>query len=71
MITERVDVGIVGAGVHGASAAFHLASRGARATIFETGSPAGGPTGRSSGVCRAYYASILIWRGNVPSAILR
>src|SRR5437764_7646408 len=57
MITERVDVGIVGAGVHGASAAFHLASRGARATIFETGSPAGGPTGRSSAVCRAYYTN--------------
>src|SRR5437763_13803292 len=57
MITERVDVGIVGAGVHGASAAFHLASRGARVTIFETDGPAGGPTGRSSAVCRAYYTN--------------
>src|SRR5205814_5091021 len=62
MITERVDVGIVGAGVHGASAAFHLASRGARATIFETGSPAGGPTGRSSAVCRAYYTNPFLAR---------
>ena len=51
------DVGIVGAGVHGAAAAFHLASRGARTVVFDKGSPAGGPTGRSSAVCRSYYTN--------------
>ncbi|MGZ8566481.1 MAG: NAD(P)/FAD-dependent oxidoreductase [Actinomycetota bacterium] len=51
------DVGIVGAGIHGASAAFHLAATGARAVIVERGTPASGPTGRSSAVCRAYYTN--------------
>ena len=51
------DVAIIGAGVHGASAAFHLTSRGADVTVFETTRPAGGPTGRSSAVCRAYYTN--------------
>jgi sarcosine oxidase, subunit beta len=47
----------VGAGVHGAAAAFHLASRGVRTVIVERTSPAGGPTGLSSGICRAYYTN--------------
>src|ERR1700674_3543827 len=51
------EVGIIGGGIHGASAAFHLASRGVRATVFEQGAPAGGPTGRSSAICRAYYTN--------------
>ncbi|MGZ8579283.1 MAG: NAD(P)/FAD-dependent oxidoreductase [Actinomycetota bacterium] len=51
------DVGIVGAGIHGASAAFHVAATGARAVIVERGTPASGPTGRSSAVCRAYYTN--------------
>jgi glycine/D-amino acid oxidase-like deaminating enzyme len=51
------DVAIVGAGVHGASAAFHLANEGARTVVVERGRPAGGPTGRSSAVCRAYYTN--------------
>jgi glycine/D-amino acid oxidase-like deaminating enzyme len=51
------DVGIVGAGIHGASAAFHLAQRGISTVIFEKGTPASGPTGRSSAVCRAYYTN--------------
>jgi len=46
---------VIGAGVHGASAAFHLASRGVRVGVFERAGPAGGPTGRSSAICRAYY----------------
>jgi sarcosine oxidase subunit beta len=57
---ETFDVGIVGAGVHGASAAFHLASRGLRVVIFERWTPAGGPTGRSSAVCRAYYTNTFL-----------
>jgi len=52
------EVGIIGAGIHGASAAFHLAARwGIRATVFEQVAPAGGPTGRSSAICRAYYTN--------------
>jgi len=51
------EVGIVGAGVHGAAAAFHLASRGVHVTILERERPASGPTGRSSAICRAYYTN--------------
>jgi sarcosine oxidase, subunit beta len=57
---ETFDVGIVGAGVHGASAAYHLASRGLSVVIFERWTPAGGPTGRSSAVCRAYYTNTFL-----------
>jgi sarcosine oxidase subunit beta len=49
------DVGVIGAGIHGSSAAFHLSSRGLRVAIFEREGPASGPTGRSSAICRAYY----------------
>jgi sarcosine oxidase, subunit beta len=52
-----MEVGIIGAGIHGASAAFHLASMGIKATVFEQAAPAGGPTGRSSAICRAYYTN--------------
>lgn len=57
-----VEVGIVGAGIHGVSAAFHLARRGRRLRLFERWAPAGGPTGRSSGVCRAYYTNDFLAR---------
>ncbi|GAA0999616.1 FAD-binding oxidoreductase [Acrocarpospora macrocephala] len=49
------DIGIIGAGVHGAAAAFHLARRGASVVVFDQGPISGGPTGRSGGICRAYY----------------
>ena len=55
-----VDVAVIGAGVHGASAAYHLAQAGARVTVLERLTPAGGPTGLSSGVCRAYYTNPLL-----------
>jgi sarcosine oxidase subunit beta len=54
---DRFDVGVIGAGVHGASAAFHLASMGASTAIVERTGPGQGPTGRSSGICRAYYTN--------------
>jgi glycine/D-amino acid oxidase-like deaminating enzyme len=57
---ETFDVGIVGAGIHGASAAFHLTSRGLSVVVFERWTPAGGPTGRSSAVCRAYYTNTFL-----------
>jgi sarcosine oxidase, subunit beta len=54
---QQCEVAIVGAGVHGASAAFHLSSRGVSVAIFDEQGPAGGPTGRSSAICRAYYTN--------------
>ena len=56
-MTESYDVAIIGAGVHGAAAAFHLAERGIHTVVLEKGTPAGGPTGRSSAVCRAFYTN--------------
>jgi glycine/D-amino acid oxidase-like deaminating enzyme len=56
------DVAVIGAGVHGASAAFHLASSGARVVVLDRWPPAGGPTGRSSAVCRAYYTNEFLAR---------
>ncbi|MGH2597066.1 MAG: NAD(P)/FAD-dependent oxidoreductase [Actinomycetota bacterium] len=59
---DTFDVGIVGAGVHGASVAYHLASRGVKVVIFERWTPGGGPTGRSSAICRAYYTNTFLAR---------
>ena len=56
------EVGIVGAGVHGAAAAYHLAVRGVRTVVVERTTPAGGPTGLSSGICRAYYTNDFLAR---------
>ena len=49
------DVIIVGAGVQGASLAFHLARRGARVTVLERGTVGSAATGRSSGFVRMHY----------------
>ncbi|MGH2672586.1 MAG: NAD(P)/FAD-dependent oxidoreductase, partial [Actinomycetota bacterium] len=54
------DVAVIGAGIHGASAAFALASRGVSAVVIERTAPAGGPTGRSSAICRAYYTNAFL-----------
>lgn len=51
------EVAVIGAGAHGASAAFNLASRGVKVTVVERGAAASGPTGRSSAICRAYYTN--------------
>lgn len=56
MAGERVaEVIVVGAGIAGASTAFHLAGRGVRTTLVEQRHPASGPTGRSSAICHAFY----------------
>ncbi len=57
MSTTAVEVGIVGGGIHGVSAAFHLVRDGVKVHLFERGAPASGPTGRSSAICRAYYTN--------------
>jgi len=55
-MVETADVVVIGAGVQGASAAFHLARRGARVVVLERGTIAGGATGRSSGFVRMHYS---------------
>jgi sarcosine oxidase subunit beta len=54
-MTNTTDVIIIGAGVHGASLAFHLAQRGVKATVLEKNFVAAGATGRSSGLVRMHY----------------
>jgi glycine/D-amino acid oxidase-like deaminating enzyme len=56
------DVAIIGAGVHGAAAALHAAERGLRIVVIEKGTPASGPTGRSSAVLRGYYVNEFLAR---------
>ena len=54
-MTETADVVVVGAGVQGASLAFHLARRGASVVVVERETVAAGATGRSSGFVRMHY----------------
>lgn len=56
------EVVVIGGGVHGAAAAFHLAERGVDVLLVERDELAGGPTGRSSAVCRAYYTNPFLAR---------
>lgn len=55
MAERTADVVIVGAGVHGASLAFHLARRGVDVVVLERATVAAGATGRSSGFVRMHY----------------
>ena len=52
---ERADVIVVGAGVQGASLAFHLARRGSNVLVLERSAVGAGATGRSSGFVRMHY----------------
>src|SRR5258705_8812404 len=54
-MTETADVIVVGAGVQGASLAFHLARCGADVLVLERETVAAGATGRSSGFVRMHY----------------
>jgi len=42
------------------SAGYHLAAMGVKTIIFDRWAPAGGPTGRSSAICRAFYTNRFI-----------
>ena len=54
-MTASADILIIGAGVQGASLAFHLAQRGAKVLVLEKRFVAAGATGRSSGLVRMHY----------------
>jgi sarcosine oxidase subunit beta len=54
-MSETADVIVIGAGVQGASLAFHLASRGTHVIVVERSTIAAGATGRSSGLVRMHY----------------
>ena len=54
-MTDTADVIVIGAGVQGASLAFHLATRGVSVVVVEKATAASGATGRSSGLVRIYY----------------
>lgn len=54
-MSETADVIVVGAGVQGASLAFHLARRGADVLVLDRATVAAGATGRSSGFVRMHY----------------
>ncbi|MFM9049432.1 MAG: NAD(P)/FAD-dependent oxidoreductase, partial [Actinomycetota bacterium] len=58
-LPERSDVVIVGGGVMGASAAFHLAEAGVSVVLLERGELAGGSTSRAAGGVRANFSDEL------------
>ena len=53
------EVIVVGAGVVGASVAFHLAERGVKTLVLDREGPAAGSTARSGALIRAHYATAL------------
>jgi sarcosine oxidase subunit beta len=54
-MTQNYDAIVIGAGVIGASIAFHLAERGLKIAILERKVTASGATGHSSGLVRMHY----------------
>lgn len=54
-MSRTADVIVIGAGVQGASLAFHLAARGADVLVVERSTVGAGATGRSSGFVRMHY----------------
>lgn len=54
-MTQTYDAIVIGAGVMGASIAFHLTERGLKVAILERKATASGATGHSSGLVRMHY----------------
>jgi len=54
-MSDTADVIIIGAGVQGASLAFHLTQRGVKVLVLEKNFIGAGATGRSSGMVRMHY----------------
>jgi sarcosine oxidase subunit beta len=67
-MAEAAEAIVIGAGVQGASLAFHLAERGMRPLVLEKATVAAGATGRSSGLVRMHYdveaEARLAWRSH-------
>ena len=57
------DVVIIGGGITGCAAAYHLAKRGKRVTVVEKGETAGEASGRNTEGCG--YRAVTRW--NIPS----
>jgi sarcosine oxidase subunit beta len=56
---KGAEVVVVGAGVVGASVAFHLAERGVETLVLDRAGPAAGSTARSGALIRAHYPTAL------------
>ncbi|WP_040835932.1 NAD(P)/FAD-dependent oxidoreductase [Nocardia brevicatena] len=54
-MAEHSEVVIVGGGIIGTSAAFHLAEAGVQVTLVERGELASGTSGSAAGIARAYF----------------
>ncbi len=61
-MTRASDVIIIGAGVIGCAAAYHLARRGVSVTVLEKDTVGAGGTGRSSAIIRTHYSNELTAR---------
>ena len=61
-MTQTSDVIIIGAGVIGCAAAYHLAQRGVSVTVLEKDTVGAGGTGRSSAIIRTHYSNELTAR---------
>lgn len=72
-MNRTANVVVIGGGINGCSAAYHLARRGVKkVTLVEKRHIASGPTGRSSGIVRQHYShetlaamardSVLVWQ---------
>ncbi len=61
-MTATSDVIVIGAGITGCSAAFHLAQRGLAVTVLEKDSIGAGGTGKSSAIIRQHYSNELTAR---------
>ena len=54
---QSADVVVIGAGVHGASAAYHLARAGKEVIVLEKTHPGSGASGVSGGIIRCHYSN--------------
>src|SRR4051812_17668726 len=62
-MTEKFDVIVVGAGISGASTAYHLKRRGvAKVLLVERAMPAAGGTGKSAAIIRQHYSTPVLVR---------
>lgn len=61
-MSQTWDTIVVGAGITGASTAYHLRKRGQRVLLLDRGEPASGGTGQSAAIIRQHYSTPLLVR---------